>query len=81
MDNNQDIPTLGELVNQKTRKKTTQRYQSNHFLGGFGIDIGDEDGTSYGGSKYVFVPVDQYTTNTFTYGMQESSGADICEAL
>ena len=45
------------------------------------MDIRYGYGGSYGGSKYVLVLVDQCTTNPFVYGMQGSSGADICEAL
>ena len=45
------------------------------------MDIGYEEGTSYGGSKYVLVLVDQCISNSFTYGMQGAYGADVCEAL
>ena len=45
------------------------------------MDIGYGEGISYGGSKYVLVLVDQCTSNSFTYGMQGSSVADVCEAL
>ena len=45
------------------------------------MDIGYGDGTSYGGSKYVLVLVNQCTPKSFIYGMQDASGADICEAI
>ena len=45
------------------------------------MDIGYSDGTSYSESKYVLVLVEQCTTNSFVYGMQGSSGVDVCEAL
>ena len=45
------------------------------------MDIRYGYGGSYGGSKYVLVLVDQCTTNPFVYGMQGSSGADVCEVL
>ena len=45
------------------------------------MDIGYGEGTSYGGSKYILVLVDQCTSNSFTYGIQGASGADVCEAL
>ena len=45
------------------------------------MDIGYREETAYGGSKYVLVLVDQCTSNSFVYGMQGSSGADVCEAL
>ena len=45
------------------------------------MDIGYGEGTSYGGSKYVLVLVDQCTSNSFTYGMQSDSAANVCEAL
>ena len=45
------------------------------------MDIGYGDGASYGGNKYVLVLVDQCTTKSFVCGMQESLGADVCEAL
>ena len=45
------------------------------------MDIGYGEGTSYGGSKYVLVLVDQCTSNSFTYGMQGTFGSDVCEVL
>ena len=45
------------------------------------MDIGYGDGASYGGRKYVLVLVDQCTTKFFLYGMQGSSGVDVCDAL
>ena len=45
------------------------------------MNIGDGYGTSYCGSKYVLVLVDQYTSNSSIYGMPGASGADVCEAL
>ena len=45
------------------------------------MDIGYGDGVSYSRNKYILVLVDQCTTNSFVYGMQGSSGADVCEAL
>ena len=45
------------------------------------MDIGYGEGTAYGGSKYVLVLVDQCTSNSFVYGMQGSSSANVCEAL
>jgi len=45
------------------------------------MDLGYGEGTFYGGSKYVLVLVDQCTSNSFTYGMQGASGADVCEVL
>ena len=41
-----------------------------------GMGIGYGEGTSYGGSKYVVILVDQCTSNSFTYSMQ-----GVCEAL
>ena len=45
------------------------------------MDIRYSEGTSYGGSKYVLVLIDQCTSNSFTCGMQSASGADVCEVL
>ena len=70
MDNNQDIPTINELVNRKCGKRRKKGSKATVLLEVVGIDIGYNDGASYGGSKYVFGLVDQCMTNCFVYGMQ-----------
>ena len=69
------------MVNQKREKRTRKASKATVPLEVVGMDIGYGYGTLYGGSKYVFVLVDQCTTNPCVYGMQGSSGADVCEAL
>ena len=81
MDNDQDIPTVGELVICKRGKRRQKGSKATVPLEVVGMDIGYGDGASYGGSKYILVLVDQCTTNSFVYGMQGSLYVDICEAL
>ena len=81
IDSDQDIPTIGELVNRKRGKRRRKGSKATVPLEVVGCDIGYGDGVSVGGSKYVLVLVDQCTTNSFVYGMHGSSGADVCEAL
>ena len=45
------------------------------------MDLGYSDSTAVGGSKYVLVLVDQCTTHSFIYGMQDLSGTNVCEVL
>ena len=68
-DNDQDIPTVGEMVNRKRGKRRRKGSKATVPLEVVGMDIRYGDGTSYGGSKYVLVLVDQCTTNSFVYGM------------
>ena len=81
VDNDQDIPTVGELVNRKRGKRRRKGSKATVPLEVVGMDIGYGDGVAVGGSKYVLVLVDQCTTNSFLYRMQGSSGADVCKAL
>ena len=78
VDDDQHIPTVGELVNRKRGKRRRKGSKATVPLEVVGMDIGYGDGTSYGGSKYVLVLVDQCTTNSFSYGMQGSSRGDVC---
>ena len=81
IDSDQDIPKIGELVNQKRGKRRRKGSKITVLLEVVDCDIGYGDGVSVGGFKYVLVLVDQCTTNPFVYGMHGSSGADVCEAL
>ena len=81
INNVNEIPTVGELVNRKRGKRRRKGTRATAPLEVVGMDIGYGDGVSVGGSKYVLVLVDQCTTGTFVYGMQGSSGGDVCEAL
>ena len=81
INNVNEIPTVGELVNRKRGKRRRKGTRATAPLEVVGMDIGYGDGVSVGGSKYVLVLVDQCTTETFVYGMQGSSGGDVCEAL
>ena len=76
-----DDTKVGELVNRKRGKRRRKGSKATVPLEVVGMDIGYGEGTAYGGSKYVLVLVDQCTSNSFIYGMQGSSGADVCEAL
>ena len=69
VDDDQDIPTIGELVNQKRGKRQQKDNKETVPLEVIGMDIGYGDGTSYGESKYVLVLIDQCTTNSFIYKM------------
>ena len=81
IESDQDIPTIGELVNCKRGKRRRKGSKATVPLDVVGCDISYSDGVSVNGSKYVLVLVDQCTTNSFVYGMHGSSGADVCEAL
>ena len=81
IDNHQDIPTVGELVNCKQGKRCRQGSKVTVPLEVVGMDIGYGDSAAVGGSKYILVLVDQYTTNSFLYRMQGPSSADICKVL
>ena len=81
IDSDQDIPTIGELVNRKRGKRQRKGSKATVPLEVVSCDIGYGDGVSVGGSKYVIVLVDQCTTNSFVYDIHGSSGADVCEAL
>ena len=69
IDDDQEIPTIGELVNRKRGKRRRKGSKATVPLEVVGMDIGYGEGTAYGGSKYVFVLVDQCTSNSFVYGM------------
>ena len=63
VDDDQEIPTIDELVNRKRRKHRQNGSKATVPLEVLGMDIGYGEGTSYGGSKYVLVLVDQCTSN------------------
>ena len=81
VDNKNEIPTVGSLVNQKRGRRQRIGTAATSPLQVVGMDIGYGDGKGIGGHKYVLVLVDKCTTNTFIYGMHGTSGADITEAL
>ena len=81
VDSDQDIPTIGELVNWKRGKRHRKESKTTVPLEVVGCDIGHGDGVSVGGSKYFPVLVKQCTTNLFVYGMHGSSSTNICDAL
>ena len=81
IDSDQEIPTIGELVKRKRGKRRRKGSKAIVLLEVVGCDIGYGDGVSVGGTKYVLVLVDQYTTNSFVYGMHDLTGADVCEVL
>ena len=69
IDSDQDIPTIGELVNRKRGKRQRKGSTATVPFEVVGCDIGYGDGVAVSGSKYVLVLVDQCTSNSFTYGM------------
>jgi len=81
VDNDHDVPTVGELVNRKRGKRRQKGSKATVPLEVVGMDIGYGDGVAVGGYKYVLILVDQCTTNSFLYGMHGCSGGDMCEAL
>ena len=81
VDNDDEILTIGELVNCKRGKRCQKGHRATVPLDVDGIDIGYGDGPAIGSHKYVLILVDQCTTETFIYRMSGSSGADVCEAL
>ena len=81
VDNDHDVPTVGELVNRKRGKRRKKGSKATVPLEVVGMDIGYGEGVSVGGYKYVLILVDQCTTNSFLYGMHGCSDADVCEAL
>ena len=81
IDDDQEIPTIGELVNRNQGKRRQKGSKETFPLEVVGMDIGYGEKTAYGGSKYVLVLVDQCTSNSFIYRIQDSSGADVFEAL
>jgi len=81
INNINDVPTIGELVNRKRGQRKRKGKRAASPLEVVGMDIGYGKGTLLGGYKYVLLLVDQCTTESFVYGMHGSSGADVCEAL
>ena len=81
IDNENDIPTVGELVNRKRGRRKRKGQRATSPLEVVGMDIGYGEGTSIGGYKYVLILVDQCTTESFVYGMHGASGSDVCKAL
>ena len=81
IDNNNDIPSIGKLVNKKRGKRKKKGSTATVPLEVVGMDIGYGEDASIGGYKYVLMLVDQCTRNSWVYGMHGSSGADVSEAL
>ena len=87
IDNKNEIPTVGSLVNHKSGKHKRKGTPITFPLEVVGIDIGYRESNSTGGHKYVLVLVlvlvlvDKCTSNTFVYSMHNTSGADVVQAL
>ena len=81
IDNKNEIPTVGSLVNHKHGKRKQKGTPATSPLEVVGMDIGYGESNSSGAHKYVLVLVDKCTSNTFVYSMHGTSGADIVEAL
>ena len=81
IDNENEVPSIGKLVNRKRGKRCRKGDRATVPLEVVGMDIGYGDDVSVGGYKYVLILVDQCTRQSFVYGMQGSSGSDVSEAL
>ena len=81
IDNKNEIPTVGSLVNHKQGKRKRKGTPATFPLKVVGMDIRYGESDSPGGPKYVLVLVDKCTSTTFVYGMHGTSGADVVEAL
>ena len=81
VNNDDEIPTIGELVNRKQEKRRQKGHRATVPLEVVGMDIIYGDGPAIGSHKYVLFLVDQCTTETFIYKMSGSSGSDVCEGL
>ena len=81
IDNKNEIPTVGSLVNHRRGKRKQKGTPATSPLEVVGMDIGYGESNSLGGHKYVLVLVDKCTSNTFVYVMHGTSGADVVEAL
>ena len=81
INNKNEIPTAGSLVNHKQGKRKRKGTPVTSPLEVVGMDIGYGESNSPGGHKYVLVLVDKCTSNTFVYGIHGTSGADVVEAL
>ena len=69
VDGDQEITIIGEFFNWKSGKRQQNECKATVPLEVVGIDIWYREGTSYIGSKYILVLIDQCTSNSFTYGM------------
>ena len=81
VDNDNKIPTVGKLVNRKQVKHCQKGSKDPVPLEVVGMDIGYGEGAAVGWHKYSLILVNQCTTQSFIYGMDCSSGADVCETL
>ena len=80
--NDNDVPQIGSLVNRKRGKRKRKGRRATAPLEIVGMDVGyGADGKSIGGYSHVLTLVDQCTRQSWVYGMNGSSGADITEAL
>lgn len=81
-DNDNDVPLIGSLVNRKRGRRKRKGKRATMPLEVVGMDVGyGADGKSIGGYSHVLTLVDQCTRQSWVYGMNGSSGADITEAL
>ena len=67
--NDDEIPTIGELVNHKQGKRHRKGHCATVPLEVVGMDIGYGYGSAIGGHKYVLTLVNRCTTETFIYKM------------
>ena len=72
IDNDNDVPSIGTLVNRKQGKRKHKGSQATVPLEVVGMDIGYGADLSIGGFKYVLVLVDQCTRHLFIYRMHKS---------
>ena len=81
IDNKDEIPTVGSLVNYKQGKRKQKGTPATSPLEVIGMDISYGKSNSPGGHKYILVLVDKCTSISFVFGMHGTSGADVVEAL
>ena len=74
-------PTIGDMVNIKRGPKGKLLERPKHKLHTVGIDIGYGDGKSPGGFTHCLVIVNLATRHGWTYGLANTSGTSIVDAL
>jgi hypothetical protein len=77
----QSTPTIGDMVNLKRGPRGKLLERPNHKLHTIGMDIGYGDGKSPGGFTHCLMLVDLATRHAWTYGLANTSGTSIVDAL
>jgi hypothetical protein len=77
----QSTPTIGDMVNLKRGPRGKLLERPRGKLHTIGMDIGYGDGKSPGGFTHCLVLVDLATRHAWTYGLPNTSGTSIVDAL